>query len=481
MARCTSRSKAKTAFLSHFASDTCFARLLILALSLCISVRAQARAIHLWQLDEIAAAPVMVVGQVLAVHKGEPIRDGPYQWSSESWEMTADIRVLRSYTAAGMQFPFERIQLRFVACCRKAFINGPFLPQIEPGQVHVLPLRENKDPASELWQLVPDEGMGLTLPSRADMILSEPPPTARAFLIREIANTLSRGTPREVTAVGQYLAGQRENLTKELLPFLEAAIGEDRQHWAEVATCILATTGTPRPSISSLFSGKVDPEQSGHQQSVYIAQAALTKLGVSPQTEDLLIKTLIADAPLHAWGSAGILLEYVDNPVTTQTLRQALKDDLAGSSYIAWTLARNGQKGFLREALIRGLRVADRPNADFGDLQGATALLRDYGNDRQLQQLAGLVRKYQTKDRKFYNVLWQYSTEDGNPREARVLAVVLHDRGILSGESRVCDFALGVLERATGRHFGAGGKTLTERDAAVSRALAWLESQGIHE
>jgi hypothetical protein len=107
--------------------------------------------------------------------------------------------------------------------------------------------------------------------------------------------------------------------------------------------------------------------------------------------------------------------------------------------------------------------------------------LRDYGNDQELQQLAGLVRKYQALDREFYDVLWQYSTEADNPREVRVLAVVLRDRHIISGQTRVCDFAVGVLEHATGQHFGAGGKTTTERDAAVSRALAWLKSQGIPE
>lgn len=159
-----------------------------------------------------------------------------------------------------------------------------------------------------------------------------------------------------------------------------------------------------------------------------------------------------------------------------ETLRQALKDDVDGSSYIAWTLARNGHKAALQEALARALRVCDRPNADLTDLQGAAALLRDFGNDRQLQQLAALVRKYQTLDRRFYSVLWQYSTESGNPREARVLAVVMGDRQIAFGETRVCDFAVGVLERATGEHFGAGGKTIAERDAAVSRARSWLDS-----
>lgn len=470
-----------SALIVDFVGDSLIARLLIVAATLSIPVRAEARPIHLWQLDELAGAPVLVVGQILAVQEGEPIRDGPFSWSSESWAVTAEVRVLRSYTASAKPFPFDRIKLAFLACCRKGFVNGPALPQLEPGQVHVLALRDNKDPVSQPWQLMPDEGLGLTIPTREEMAFSGLPSTARGFLLREIANTLSAGTPKEVAAVGGYLAYQHLNLTADLMAFLEPAISNDRQRWAEVATSILATTGIPRPSIEDLLTGKTVPEKWQGQQSVWIAQAALRKLGASPETDDLLIKTLIADAPVHAWGSATILLEYADNPVATETLRRALQDDLTGSSYIAWTFAHSGHQAVLKEALVRALRVADRPTTDFTDLQGAAALLRDFGSNQQLDQVAGLVRKYQTQDRKFYNVLWQYSTESDNPRETRVLAVVLHDQQQISEKMRVCDFAVGVLERATKQHFGAGGERLKERDAAVSRALAWIKSQGIPE
>src|SRR6202011_4200889 len=100
----------------------------------------------------------------------------------------------------------------------------------------------------------------------------------------------------------------------------------------------------------------------------------------------------------------------------TDTLRQALRDDVTGSSYIAWTLARNGHQATLPDALARALKVADRTDADHDDLQGAAALLRDYGSEQELKQLAGLVRKFQTQDENFYNVLWQDATLDGNPR-----------------------------------------------------------------
>jgi len=83
------------------------------------------------------------------------------------------------------------------------------------------------------------------------------------------------------------------------------------------------------------------------------------------------------------------------------------------------------------------------------------------------------VRKYQARNDKFYDVLWQYATEDGNPREARVLAVVMRDRRIAFKEIRYCDLAVGELERATGLHFGSN------RDDRLSQALAWIKSQGL--
>jgi hypothetical protein len=398
--------------------------------------------------------------------------------------MTADIQVLRSYTASGEPVVVDRLQVRFLAYGPGVtlFVNGypPPLPRFDSGHVLILPLQENKYPAVEPWRLTADSGEHLTIPSLADLADSGPPPAnARAFLSREIANSLSRGTPPDVSAIASYLADQHEDLTGELMPLLEATIGDERQRWAEVATSLLAAQGIPRPATTDLISSNVKQKDWPLRPSLFLAEAVLQKLKASPETDTLLIETWIADAPSHAWGSANSLLEYADHPVTTETLRRALRNDLGGSSYIAWTLVRNGHQSTLPEALERALKVTDRPDADLTDLQGAAALLRDFGSDEELKQLASRVRKYQATDRKFYGVLWQYATESGNPREARVLAVVLRDRRIVSGETRYCDFAVGVLEKAVGQHFRAGGKTLRERDDSVSRALAWLEAQGI--
>jgi hypothetical protein len=448
----------------------------------------QAGFVKFWELKETASAPILVVGRVLSVQKGERVPDGSLPWNAETLEMTAEVQVLRSYPVTEEHVLPDRLRVRFLAYGPSVTMitNGypPPLPNFESGKVLILPLQENKNPATDAWQLMADSGVNLTIPARAEIAEAEPPPaSASVFLDREIANSLSRGTPAEISAAAGYLANQHDDLTGELMPLLGPAIGDDRERWADVATNLLAAQGTPRPSVADLLSSKVEPKDWPGREGVFFAQKALQKLKASPETDALLITTWIGEAPLHAWGSANSLLEYGDNPITTETLREALRDDLAGTSYIAWTLARNGHQATLPEALARALKVADRPDADGSDLQGAAALLRDYGSDQQLKQLAGLVQKYQTADRKFYQMLWQFATESDNPREARVLAVVLRDRRVASGEFRYCDLAVGVLERASGQSFRAAAptddQTPVERDQAVSRALAWLASQGM--
>jgi DnaJ-domain-containing protein 1 len=467
---------------------------LIIPMLLLAPAGVQAGFIKLWQLKETAAAPMLVVGRILSVQKGERVPDGSLPWNAETLAMTAEIQVLRSYPVSQERVLPDRLHFHFLAYGPSvtSSVNGypPPLPNFEPGKVLILPLQENKSPDSDLWQLMAESGMNLTIPARTEIAEAEPPPAtaARAFLDREIANSLSRGTPAEVSAVAAYIENQHDDLTGALMQLLAPAIGDDRERWAEVATNLLAAQGTPRPSTADLLAGKTKPKDWPGRPSLLLAQAALQKLKASAETNALLIATWIAEAPLHARGSANSLLEYGDNPITTEALREALRNDLHGTSYIAWTLARNGYQATLPEALARALKVADRPDANGTDLQGAAALLRDHGSDQQLAQLASLVRKYQTLDRNFYQMLWQSATESDNPREARVLAVVLRDRRVISNQTgsnqtRYCDFAVGVLERAVGQDFRTGlhtgDQTLEERDQAVTRALAWLASQGL--
>ena len=275
---------------------------------------------------------------------------------------------------------------------------------IQPGEVRILPLRENAKAASEPWQLMADSGVDITIPVRAAPESERVPawPSGRSFLIQEFGNTLSRGTPGEIAALSGYLSRKREDLSAELMPLLEA-IGDNRQQWAEIATSLHAALGVPRPTVAELFSSKpgTTPKAGTLQGNLPLLQAALRKLQPSPETDGLLIRTWIANAPLNVWGSANSLVEYADSPVTTETLRQALRKDLRGSSYLAMVLANHGNEAIVPDAVARAFRVTDDPaglGADFNEVQGAAALLRDHGSDQELTRLATIVRKYQASD-----------------------------------------------------------------------------------
>jgi hypothetical protein len=463
--------------------STCGSLLLLLPLPLSL----HAGFIKEWQVKETASAPVLVTGRILAVHRNERVPEDQLSWKAETWSMTADVEVLRSFTASGMPLGSRQIEVHFLAygpsvtafvCC-----SPPPLPNIQPGEVRILPLRENGNPASEPWQLMADSGVGITIPVRADSESdpAPPPPSARVFLIREFANTLSRGTPGETAALSSYLLHQMEDLSADLMPLLSVAIGDDRQQWAEIAAGLHAAQGIPRPTVADLFSAKPGaiPAPGPSRGNLLLLQAALRKLQPSSETDELLIRTWIANAPFNAWGSANSLVEYADSPVTTETLRQALRNDLHGSSYIALVLANQGNKAILPDAVARAFRVIDDPaglGSDFNEVQGAAALLRDHGSNQDLTRLAAIVQKYQVLDPKYYSVLGQYATESENPREIHVLAVVLTDRRIALESMRYCDYALGEFDRLTKQQFDIAAATMPERDAAISRALAWIKA-----
>ena len=268
------------------------------------TIPVQAGFLKIWQLNETETAPVLVTGQVLAIHKGARAAKQSAAWTHDAFEMAADIRTQRSYTRSGQPLPAGQIQVSFfeyspplqqMVCC-----TPPPLAHLEVGETALLPLKENADPTKP-WNLMADEGVNATLPARVDLPEAKSPPaTARAFILREIANLLAQGTPGEAFRASEYLASQHSPVP-ELIPILEAQV-EQRDRWAEIATSVVAAGGTPRPTLADLFQPRA--------QSLPIARAALGHLMPSEGTDALLIRTLVAEAPVHAWGSANSLLEF---------------------------------------------------------------------------------------------------------------------------------------------------------------------------
>jgi hypothetical protein len=447
----------------------------------CLATQSQAGPIKTRQLKETVQAPILAVGRVVTVEKDKA---AVTPWPGCATAAVAEIEVLRAFGLPGFTKPGPGMRLRVAFYTDGRCINPPMLPAYQLGRVYVFALKEHLASDGDLFRLIADEGFGIVIEARAEPPGGSPPVRdGREFVLREIANALSLGTPVEVFGAAEYLISQSEDFTAELMPLLEARVGTSQPRWAEVATNLLSAMGMHRGTASDLISGRLttrEPARGWPDEGLSLTQAVLHKLPASAATDRLIIRTLLNDAPVHPAGSAVTLLEYKDNPVLIEGLRGSLNRGIEGSSYIAWALIRSGQKAFLSEALARALKVADRPKGDRLDLTGAALLLLDYGSDAQLDELARLVRKYRKLDPSYFHVLWQSSSGAGKPREARVLAVLITDKTLIPrSRLRYCDIAVLYLEQATKEHFGAEGETLAERDEAVVRAIAWLDAHGI--
>jgi hypothetical protein len=72
-------------------------------------------------------------------------------------------------------------------------------------------------------------------------------------------------------------------------------------------------------------------------------------------------------------------------------MKAALRDDRAGSSALASALIEQGQMACLPEALVRAIKVVQRPAADGDDVVTAIHLILRYGTDEQRCQLAAFA------------------------------------------------------------------------------------------
>src|ERR1039458_9874764 len=108
------------------------APLLTVLLLLVMPVGVLAGFVKVWQLQETAAAPVLVVGRVLGVQKVERLPQGSLPWKNETWAMTADVQVLRFFTNSGDPHAVNRLNVHFLA-------YGPSLTTVVNGYPPALP------------------------------------------------------------------------------------------------------------------------------------------------------------------------------------------------------------------------------------------------------------------------------------------------------------------------------------------------------
>jgi len=448
---------------------------LFFALFLCgFVLEALAGLIPSWTLAQLVKEPDLVVGRVITVQRDAPL-PGPLPGVIGA---TAEVEVLRRFAFNETQTPEpgRRLQLRFSTYGGGGLVNGPMLVALEPGKVYVLPIRPQTE--SGTWRLWVENGYSVVIPVRGTLPGSEPTAsTGLEVALSEIANSLARGTPSDIAGTADYV-GFQANLTEELMPLLESSVGNDQNRWLEIAAGLLTGPRAGSVSISEAWPGTA-PAKS-------LIQAVLGKVPRSPTTESMLITRILNAEPTQLSGPAMVLPQFKDSPTTIEGVRDALRRDADGSAFMAMHLVRSGQAAVVDDALARSLRVVNRPRDFPSDVMASIILLVNYGSESQLDDFSALIRRHRTANPESYNLLSRYIGGLGNPREGRILAPFLMDsRTLDDGHTRYSDSAVWRLQEATKDNFGAEsarGGTIEERDAAVARAIAWLDAHGIpHE
>lgn len=448
----------------------------VVALVPLLAITAHAGLIKSWSISELEQAPVLAVCSVENVAKQEPVAAGTVRWSgSHRWhEATLRVERVRSRLASA-PVPGDRIMVRYVGFGDSlgGVSGSPIWPAFEKGQRAVFPLSPSKE-RSDRWSLVADEGINVTVPAtEKEWHRADAPTTPREFLVTELINSLANGSPAEQFAASNYM---RESFAfpPEAQRLLDAALGDAEERWLAVAASIVSSLGVPRPSIAEIMSGGHDKDRIRGPVLALLAHAL--QKGAKREFPDRLIIRLVDDASVHAWGSATTLLQFRDSPVLVDRLRDALGRDKGGAVTIAWYLARDQQRPVLPEALVAARKLVTNPGpVNMSELQAASGLIRDYGDDAQFGALVATLRRLKVSDVEQYRKLFGSAAYSQNKREIELAAVLIDDTREGFPPMRYCDVAAGVLQRLSGQDFGVGqNMTRFDWDRAVGRARDWL-------
>ncbi len=440
-----------------------------------LAATAHAGFIKIWSIGELEQAPVLAVCAVEDAAKREPVSAGTVRWSGSYRWYEATLRVERVHAKLALApVPGDRIIVRYVGfgdSLAGGISGSPIWPIFEKGQRAVFPLTPSKE-RSGRWSLIADEGINVTVPAiERQWRKADAPATPREFIVTELINALANGSPGEQFAASAYMS---ESFPPEAQRLLDASIGNEDDRWLAVAASIVSSLGIPRPSLADIMSGAngKDPVRGP----ILILLAHALQKGATRGWPDRLITKLVDDAPVHPWGSATTLVQFKDSAVLTDRLRDALSRDQNGAVTIAWYQVRNEQRSVLPEALVAAQKLVMNPGpVDMSELQAASGLIRDYGDDAQFGALVVTLRRLKTADIEQYGKLFGSAAYSQNKREIQLAAVLIDDTREGFPPMRYCDIAAGVLQRLSGQDFGVvQDMTRSDWNRAISRARDWL-------
>lgn len=444
-----------------------------------LAATAHAGFIKSWSIGELEQAPLLAVCTVEDIAKREPVAPGTVRWSGAYRWHEATLRVERVYSKLELgPAPGDRIVVRYIGFGDLAggISGSPIWPMFEKGQRSIFPLVPSRE-RSDRWSLFADEGMNVTVPAiEKEWRRADAPANPREFIVTELINALASGSPAEQFAASSFI-GERSAFPPEAQRLLDAAIGDDEERWLAVAASIVSSLGVPRASVAEIMSGATDKDPSRGPIMGLLAHAL--QKGAKREFPDRLIIKLVDDAPVHAWGSAVTLIQFKESPVLIDRLRGALSRDQGGAVTIAWYLVRNEQRSVLPQALVAAQKLVMHPGpVNISELQAASGLIRDYGDDAQFAALVATLRRLKATDAEQYRKLFSSAAYSQNKREIQLAAVLIDDTREGFPPMRYCDVAAGLLQRLSGQDFGVmDHMTRSDWDRAVGRAHEWLMKQ----
>ena len=440
-----------------------------------LAATAHAGFIKVWSIGELSQAPLLAVCSIEDIATREPVPAGTVRWPGSYRWHEATLRVERVHSNLALApMPGDRILVRYVGFGEShggGISGSPIWPMWEKGQRAVFALSPFKGRADR-WSLVADEGFNVTVPAiEKEWPVAPAPATPREFIVTELINALANGSPAEQFAASTYM---RESFPPEAQRLLASAIGNDEERWLAIAASIVCSLGIPRPTLAEIMSGANDPVPLRGPILALLAHAL--QKGAKRGYPDRLINKLVDDAPAHAGGSATTLVQFKDSPVLIDRLRGALNRDQKGAVTIAWFLVRNEQRAALPQALLAAQKLVMNPGpVDMSELQAASGLVRDYGDDAQFGSLVTTLKRLKIADVEQYRKLFGSAAYSQNKREIELAAVLIDDTREGFPPMRYCDVAAGLLQRLSGQDFGVvQNMTRPDWDRAVARARDWL-------
>jgi hypothetical protein len=261
------------------------------------------------ELYELARAPILATCVIESIRKdAAPIRDQGRVVTAH-----ATLHVLRTFPQGAV--PDQQIVLDYDAYPDGYYgMSGPSVASLITGSVLTLPLKLNPAPHNHPWQLTTDGHDGLVIPAISQAPIStQPPASGQDFLLKEIASTLSHGTPGEMLTEASYLRMQTTQLfSLQLMQLLQSNIGNDKDRWTLVAASLVSSIGIPRPTIAQFRSLQIAVP--GTQNKWSLVALVLQRIGDSPEAVNQLIHQTLSISNIQSWGAANTLREFAHEP-----------------------------------------------------------------------------------------------------------------------------------------------------------------------